>query len=66
MRVIGHGIGRKNIPIKMARLAKDASRVSDDRLVCHHQILRPLKVVMALRFKYVNATYYVKILQNPR
>jgi hypothetical protein len=53
--VIGHGIIRKDIPI-MARLAK----------ACHHPILRPLKLVMALRSKYVDATYYVKILRNPR
>jgi hypothetical protein len=35
--VIGHGIGGKHIPTKMARLAKrpDAG-VSDDGLVCHH------------------------------
>ena len=53
--VIGHGIIGKDIPI-MARLAK----------ACHHPILRPLKLVMALRSKYVDATYYVKILRNPR
>ena len=65
--VIGHGIGRKHILTKMVRLAKrpDAG-VSDDGLVCHHPILRPLKVMMALRSKYVDATYYVKILRNPR
>ena len=56
--VIGHGIFGKDIPI-MARLAKASDAgVSDDRLVCHHPILRPLKLVMALRSKYIDATYY--------
>ncbi len=57
--VIGHGIGGKHIPI-MARLAK-ARRYG---LVCHHPILRPLKVVMAIRSKYVDATYHVRILRH--
>jgi hypothetical protein len=38
--------------------------VSDDGLVCHHPILRPLKLVMALRSKYGDATYYEDILPN--
>jgi hypothetical protein len=44
-------------------LSPDAG-VSDDGLVCHHPILRPLKLVMALRSKYVDATYYKDILPN--
>ena len=32
--------------------------VSNDGLVCHHPILRPLKLMMALRSKYVDATCY--------
>ncbi len=38
--------------------------VSDDGLVCHHPILRLLKSVMALRSKYVDATYYKDIIAN--
>ncbi len=59
--VIGHGIGGTDILI-MARLVKARHLGSDDGRVCHHPILRPLKVVMALRSKYVDATYYVRIL----
>ncbi len=65
--VIGHGIGGNIIPAKMACLAKrpDAG-VSDDRLVCHHPILRPLKLMMALRSKYVDATCYADIIPIPK
>jgi hypothetical protein len=35
-------------------------------IYCHHLILQPLKLLMALRSKYVDATYYVKILRSPR
>jgi hypothetical protein len=47
-------------------LLRPDAGVSDDELVCHHPILRPLKLVMALRSKYIDTTYYVKILRNPR
>ena len=54
--VIGHGIGGIVSQLKWrASLRLDAG-VSDDELVCHHPILRPLKLVMALRSKYVDAT----------
>ncbi len=56
--VIGHGIGGKHILTKMACLAnRPDALVSNDGLVCHHPILRPLKVMMALRSKYVDSTY---------
>jgi hypothetical protein len=38
--------------------------LSDDGLVCHHPILRPLKLGMALRSKYVDAMYYKDSLPN--
>ena len=61
--VIGHGIGGTNFPDIMARLAKMQDRwVSDDRPVCHHPILRPVKSVMAKRSTYVDVTYYREFL----
>ena len=65
MPAIGHGIGRKDIPI-MARLAK-ARRWSKRWWAClSSPDLTASQWVMARRSKYVDATYYVKILQNPR
>ena len=60
---IGHGIGGTNFPDIMARLAKMQDRwVSDDRPVCHHPILRPVKSVIAKRSTYVDVTYYREFL----
>ena len=36
--------------------------VSNDRLVCHHPILRPVKSVMAKRSTYIDVTYYREFL----
>jgi hypothetical protein len=63
-RVIGHCIGGKHIPTKWRVSLRPDAGVSDDGLVCHHPILRPLKLVMALRSKYVDAMYYEDILAN--
>ena len=47
----------------VARLAKRPDPgVSDDRLVCHHPISRPVKSVMAKRSTYVDVTYYREFL----
>jgi hypothetical protein len=63
--VIGHGIGGKHIPTKWRVSLRPYAGVSNDGLlVCHHLILRPLKLVMALRSNYVDATYYEDILPN--
>jgi predicted dienelactone hydrolase len=63
VHVIGHGIGGTNFLDIMARLAKMQDRwVSDDRPVCHHPILRPVKSVMAKRSTYVDVTYYREFL----
>ena len=62
--VIGHGIGGIVSQLKWRVSLRPDDGVSDDRLVCHHPILRPLKLVMALRSKYVDATYYEDILLN--
>ena len=60
MTVIGHGICWNNFSDIMARLAKMQDR--DDRPVCHHPILRPVKSVMAKRSTYVDVTYYREFL----
>jgi hypothetical protein len=60
--VIGHGIGGIVSQQKWRVLLRPDTGVSDDGLVCHHPILRPLKLVMALRSKYVDATYYEDII----
>ena len=48
--------------IKWPVLLRPDAGVSNDGLVCHHPILRSLKLVMALRSKYVDATYYEDII----
>jgi hypothetical protein len=60
--VIGHGIGGIVSQLKWRVSLRPDAGVSDDGLVCHHLILRPLKLVMALRSKYVDATYYEDII----
>jgi hypothetical protein len=56
--VIGHGIGGNYIPIDMAQLAESQS-LEEATMVCHPPIFPPLKtILMALRSKYVDATYY--------
>ena len=60
--VIGHSIGGIVSQLKWRISLRPDAGVSDDGLVCHHPIFGPLKLVMALRSKYVHATYYVKIL----
>jgi len=63
--LIGHDIGGKDIPI-MAHLAK-ARRWSKRWQAClSSPDLAASQRVMAQRSKYVDAMYYVKILQNPR
>jgi len=63
--VIGQGIGKIDIPI-MLHLAK-ARRWSKRWQAClSSPDLQASQPVMARRSKYVDATYYVKILQNPR
>jgi len=63
--VISHGISGKDIPI-MARLAK-ARHWSKQRQAClSSPNLAASQRVMAQRSKYVDVTYYVKILLNPR
>jgi len=62
--VIGHGIGRKDIPI-MVCLAK--GQTLEEAMTSLSVITRSRGLrVMAQRSKYVYATYYGKILQNPR
>ena len=63
--VIGHGIVGKDIPI-MARLAKARRWSKRWRAFLSSPDLAVSQQVMARRSKYVDATYYVKILQNPR
>ena len=60
--VIGHGIGGIVFQLKWRVSLRPVAGVSDDGLVCHRLILRPLKLVMALRSKYVDATYYEDII----
>jgi hypothetical protein len=60
--VIGHGIDGIISQLKWRVSLRPDAGVSDDGLVCHHPILRPLKLVMALRSKYVDATYYEDII----
>jgi hypothetical protein len=60
--VIGHGIGGIVFQLKWRVSLRPDAGVSDDGLVCHRLILRPLKLVMALRSKYVDATYYEDII----
>ena len=59
-------IGRKHILTKWRVSLRPDAGVSDDRLIYHHPINQPHKRVMALRSKYVDATYYVDILRIPR
>jgi hypothetical protein len=61
---IGHDIGGKHIPTKWHVSLRPDAGVSDDGLVCHHTIFRPLKLVMALRSNYIHATYYEDMLPN--
>jgi hypothetical protein len=61
-RVIGHGIGGIIIPAKWCVSLRPDTGVSDDGLVCHHPISRPLKSVMAKRSTYVDVTYYREFL----
>jgi hypothetical protein len=60
--VIGHGIGGIIIPAKWRVSLRPDAGVSDDGLVCHHPISRPLKSVMAKRSTYVDITYYREFL----
>jgi hypothetical protein len=60
--VIGHGIGGIVIPAKWRVSLRPDAGVSDDGLVCHHPILRPVKSVMAKRSTYVDVTYYREFL----
>ena len=62
--VIGHGIDGIVSQLKWRLSLRPDAGVSDDGLVCHHPILPPLKLVMALNSKYVDATYYEDILPN--
>ena len=50
--------------LKWRVLLRPDTGVSDDGLVCHHPILLPLKLGMALRSKYVDTTYYNASLPN--
>jgi len=63
--VIGHGIRGKVIPI-MARLAKARCWRKRCRACLSSPDLTASQRVMARRSKYVDATYYLKILRYPR
>jgi hypothetical protein len=60
--VIGHGIGGIVIPAKWRVSLRPDAGVSNDGLVCHHPISRPVKSVMAKRSIYVDVTYYREFL----